>query len=553
MANWARGLASGLETGVRIGDVLEQRRQREELAKAYGLAPQEQQAPLATPEQLAGAQAETRALAAQDAEMFGLAPQDMQRYAPAMPQEGARTGMSTYRLGEQVLQRAPTQAEIDAARTRAAADVYGRYGDTARREELLRGLRAEERAQAEQEFQAQYRPMLLEQAQLGLAGKRREERKVVDFDTGYAELSRQEFETPEAKTAALLSLVERTQGLQAAQQLRSNYTTNELNTVRLQAEKFDTEYKQARQKGVDAALEWFDKQNAAFTLEKDPKNPFRVIQVNTDGSRQLFADARNERELGMAIDARAKPGGWLELAKYDLDTRNTESLIAYRNAAAKEAADRSGAAANALSGVQLGYTRGPNGQLVQVMSGVRFNKRTGDMETVQVPLDQNIIPTSALDPAKIAKQAEELIGTPIDPTNKKGPAHTAQSARQAVTDQIINQYLGTGDAGPDLSPQELAQRIKNQAAPAAPQERPAPAPRQPATVGIDTGRPSTNINPVTGLPRETPVQAPNLVAAASRGLSAAESNYKAYLQGKLDRNEKLTVDEQMRARRFGLQ
>lgn len=171
MANWARGLASGLETGVRIGDLLEQRRQREELAKAYGLAPQEQQAPLATPEQIGRAQAETQALAAQDAEMFGLAPQEMQRYAPAMPQEGARTGMSTYRLGEQVLQRAPTQAEIDMARMRAAADVYGRFGDAARREELMRGLRAEQRAQtaeerAAQQFETQQRTAGLTQQQL---------------------------------------------------------------------------------------------------------------------------------------------------------------------------------------------------------------------------------------------------------------------------------------------------------------------------------------------------------------------------------------------------
>lgn len=171
MADFFRGLSGGFQTGLQLGAQLRQRRQEEELAKAYGLAPQEQQAPLATPEQIGRAQAETQALAAQDAEMFGLAPQEMQRYAPAMPQEGARTGMSTYRLGEQVLQRAPTQAEIDAARTRAAADVYGRYGDTARREELLRGLRAEQRAQtaeerAAQQFETQQRTAGLTQQQL---------------------------------------------------------------------------------------------------------------------------------------------------------------------------------------------------------------------------------------------------------------------------------------------------------------------------------------------------------------------------------------------------
>lgn len=522
---------------MQLGQAMRQRRLEEELAQeaarytptegAYGPGLQE------NIQQVRGLQEQAIA--------GGMAPEEAARqYAPAIAELERRSGLTApdYTIASGPQAYATREEAMRAAapmRAQGLANVYRRFGDT-------------ERADV-----AEARALQAQQAGLQIRAGERAERKEVDFETGYADLNKQKFETPEAKTEALLSLVERTQGPQAAQQLRASYGVTELNNIRIQAEKFDNEYKQARQKGVDSALEWFDKQNASFTLERDPKNPFRVIQVNADGSRQLFADARNERELGMAIDARAKPGGWLELAKYDLDARNTESLIAYRNAAAQEAAAKTGAAANALSGVQLGYTRGPNGQLVQVMSGVRFNKRTGAMETVQVPLDQNIIPASALDPAKIAKQAEELIGTPIDPTNEKGRKHTAQSARQAVTDQIINQYLGTNDAGPDLSPQGLAQRIKDQAAPAAPQERPAPAPRQPATVGIDTGRPSTNINPVTGLPRETPVQAPNLVAAASRGLSAAESNYKAYLQGKLDRKEKLTVDEQMRARRFGLQ
>jgi hypothetical protein len=82
-------------------------------------------------------------------------------------------------------------------------------------------------------------------------------------------------------------------------------------------------------------MEWFDEQNASFKLERDPKNPYRVIQVNQDGSRTLFADAKSERELGMIVDAKAKPGGWLELAKFDLDTKKANAAIAASNAQAK--------------------------------------------------------------------------------------------------------------------------------------------------------------------------------------------------------------------------
>lgn len=148
MSRALRGLTEGLQAGMKLGSVLREAQQRDELAKAYGLTPEQQQAAMATPEQLAGARAETQALQQQDIAEFGLSPQEAQRYAPTMPQEGQRVGLPTYRLGGQTFQQAPSQEQIDAARLRAAADVYGRYGDVAKREELMRGLRAEERATA---------------------------------------------------------------------------------------------------------------------------------------------------------------------------------------------------------------------------------------------------------------------------------------------------------------------------------------------------------------------------------------------------------------------
>lgn len=559
MANWARGLASGLETGVRIGDLLEQRRQREELAKAYGLAPQEQQAPLATPEQIGRAQAETQALAAQDAEMFGLAPQDMQRYAPAMPQEGARTGMSTYRLGEQVLQRAPTQAEIDAARTRAAADVYGRYGETARREELLRGLRAEQRAQTAEERAAAaesraQRTAGLQQreSELRIGAAERAAAKDAAFDTAIGQISTTKYETPAEKDAAVLAAVERFRGPEAAAQLRANYSSDERNRLLTEGARFDQTIKQARLKGPAAALKAIDELNDSFTLEIDG---FKVTQVNRDGTRVPFLQARSPDEFALLVDSRIREGGAYELAKFRLDQDNAKSLAAYRDASIREMQARTGAAANALSGVQMGYTRDKDGRLVPVLSGIRFNKQSGQAETIQVPLDQRMIPADAIDPRRIAEQAEAIVGQPIDPTNKKGPVHTTQSARQAVMDQIVNQYLGTAPSASDLSPEGLAKRIK-EAAPAGPQRAPAPAAqpaRQPAAMGVDTSRPSTAINPVTGLPREAPAQGPNLVRAVSGALTAGEQSYADYLRNKIALGEPLTRDEQMRAIRFGLQ
>jgi hypothetical protein len=160
------------------------------------------------------------------------------------------------------------------------------------------------------------------------------------LDARLADINQQKFEKPEMRTQAILSLVEELQGPQAAAQLRANYTQQELNDISLQSKKFEEGYRQSRAKGVFSAMEWFDEQNAAFKLERDPKNPFRVIQVNQDGSRQLFADAKNERELGMIVDAKAKPGGWLELAKYDLDVKKAEDIAQYYRARTQNESQR---------------------------------------------------------------------------------------------------------------------------------------------------------------------------------------------------------------------
>jgi hypothetical protein len=231
----------------------------------------------------------------------------------------------------------PTQ--LRGLQMREAAGVLGRYGD-------VRGAAALEAQAAEQEYQARIRPLQEEQLRGSISGQaqqrqltdlqltdaQRKQRLQEDFDTGFADINKQTFAKPEDRTDAILSLVERTQGPQAAAQLRDNYSRQELNQISLQSKKFDEGFRQSRAKGVIPALEWFDEQNTSFKLERDPKNPFRVIQVNTDGTRSVFADAKNERELGMIIDAKAKPGGFLELAKYDLDVKKAEDIAAYYRA-----------------------------------------------------------------------------------------------------------------------------------------------------------------------------------------------------------------------------
>jgi hypothetical protein len=431
---------------------------------------------------------------------------------------------------------------------REAARVMGAYGDPVRAAQLQADAIRMEREAEERPLRQRALKTQVEVGESQLRGLGRAEEKEIGFNTAFDKINSTKYETPAEKDAAVLAAVSQYKGPEAAAALQANYSTNERNTILTQGAKFDQTLKQARLKGPAAALKAIDDLNDSFKLEIDG---FKVTQVNNDGTRVPFLQAKNADEFAVLVDSRIKEGGAFELAKFRQDEQTKTAQIAYYNALAKKAAQEGGSAANQLSGVQVGYSRDEKGNPVQVMSALRFNKRSGELESVQVPLGRNVVPASALDPEKITKAAELLVGTPVDTTNKKGPQHTFQTARQAVTDQIFNQYLGNGGPAADLDPKGLAAKILAGQPPAA---APAPKPeRTPAAVGIDPNRPNTAVNPVTNLPRATPVGAPNLVEAVGQGLDAGQARYKTYLQSKIANRQPLTADEKIRAQRFGLQ
>jgi hypothetical protein len=464
------------------------------------------------------------------------------------------------RYGDQAVagQFSPTQ--LRGLQAQAAARAVGASGD-------YRGAALLQQQAEEAEFNAKYRPLQLQSMEGQIAGQAQQraltglqltaaetaQAKATSFDTAFAKINDTKYDKPEEKSAAVLAAVAQFKGPEAAASLEANYSTNERNKILTEGSKFDQTIKQARLKGPAAALKAIDDLNDSFTLEIDG---FKVTQVNKDGTRVPFLSAKNADEFALSVDSRIKEGGAFELAKFRQDEQSKNALIGYYNARAKEAGAASNAAANQLSGVQVGYSRDEKGNPIQVMSGLRFNRKTGALESVQVKLDQNVVPAAALDPKKINDAAEQLVGTPVDPTNKKGPQHTFQTARQAVTDQIFNQYLGTGGpaGGLDLSPTALAKQIlSNQPLSTATQPS-APAPSQaPTNLGVDPNRPQSSLNPVTGLTREAPGSGPNLVAAVSEGLDAGQARYVKYLESKIANKQPLTPDEQIRAKRFGLQ
>ena len=310
---------------MQLGQAMRQRRMEEDLARAYGLTPQEQQAAMATPEQLQRAQAETQALQQQDIAEFGLTPETQGLYTQRMPQEGQRVGPSTYRIGEQTFTQAPTQAQIDAARMRAAADVYGQYGDAARREELMRGLRAEERAQAEQEFQAKYRPLQLESAQQAVARSQAEATERQSITSAREALAAKRKEGP--LTAAAISEVAGQFKLDPMQFLKAEDAANTL------------EIKDLKRSLSTAALKGPEGLNQFLADKFDPDKTDNIrptIMQGRDGSYRVVYGDRVLQEYGAHKNMMSLVGGVINMIDQNpFDTLKTLSTLESQAAAAE--------------------------------------------------------------------------------------------------------------------------------------------------------------------------------------------------------------------------
>lgn len=524
---WASGIQAGTALADRALNVYRQAKQQQEFERIQGATPEMIQGAL-TPEQ----QAEIDQAAQSGYEVI---PQKNAQgiitgYGYAGPATNPEAGgfvspaPGGARFLGQTVQGELTPERMQGLRYNAMADVVAAQDPARAMQMRAEAMRMEREAkEAPLRFKSLEQQIELGGVQLG-AAKRAGEREV-GFDTAFDEINKTEYKTPAEKDAAVLAAVSQFKGPEAAAQLQANYSTNERNNILTQGAKFDQTIKQARLKGPAAALKAIDDLNDSFKLEIDG---FKVTQVNNDGTRVPFLQARNAEEFALSVDSRIKEGGAFELAKFRQDEQTKNAQIGYYNALAKKAATEGGAAANQLSGVQVGYARDEKGNPVQVMTALRFNKRSGELESVQVPLERNVVPAAALDPEKISKAAELMVGTPVDPTNKKGPQHTFQTARQAVTDQIFNQYLGTGTpaAGLDLSPAAVAKRMLEGQKPAA------AAPTPAANVGLTPqGQQAT-------VPTERPTRRPGESFTEFRNRTVAwDENRMAYEQQM--RNEEL--------------
>lgn len=215
------------------------------------------------------------------------------------------------------------------------------------------------------------------------------------------------------------------------------------------------------------------------TVVGNAKTGFRVMY----GDKPLPGYEGNYKsvdEVVATVQGRIKGdplGAALTIADLDFKKAHTAYYATARNRAAKNP--------DHIVSSQMGFQIDPKtGDRVQVISGLRHNKQTGQLETFSTPLTGNaFIPQSAFDPVKIAKRVEQLVGQDMPGAplkDGKKQKFTEDTANIYANDEIINAYVKKNNV--NLDAQSDAAAITS----AAKNPRVAPGGPPPAPTGLNT-------------------------------------------------------------------
>lgn len=342
MANWARGLAAGLETGYRLGEMYQKGAERRAL----------QEAATATPEQLQGYTSE------QGAQLEAAAKSGLYDIGMKTDEAGNFQGYTVTPKASPEMQGLVAPGQV--------TEMYGQRYEGTLSPERVRGLRmgrmadvlaetdpvrAEQlrAAQAEQEYLAQARPMQLESAGLELRGKRadaEDRQRMVDFQAWMQEdpTRGQNFQAVAAKAREL--------GMSIDQQFKVASNLTGIDEAEFKAGQARIR-KLTQGQGLDGLLKLHKDSN-----DLDPGSHFEKT-VGKDGRITLN---RVDTATGQIIQPNVFSGkedevvGYLNKAAMDPATIVDYTMTLQKNKAAiaaQEAATEASRATTALRGAQL--------------------------------------------------------------------------------------------------------------------------------------------------------------------------------------------------------
>lgn len=596
MADFFKGLAGGFGTGLQFGQQLRQRRMEDDLAQAYAKPETSQGYTAETGQQLEelaktgaydivpqyapAAEGQTQGVFTgyQAVPKAGL---DLQGDMPAAPMSFNPQQVQDYGGRRVAGQFDPTQ--LRGLQMQEAARVLGSYGDAkgaaaleTQADELRRGLARDKREESAEADRVARRPLEIKQLEnalvsqgLTIAEAQRVAAEQVSISSAREKLQTLRKDGP--LTAAIISNVAGEFKLDPTKFLQAEDAVNTL------------EIKDLKRNLSSAALKGEDGLNKFLADKFDPDKTDNIKPMITkakDGSFVVTYGDQVLQEYGAHKNMMSLVGGVINMIDQNpFATLTTLSTLDTQAAARKasEAAVRASDATVGLKNTQMKmFTDQAAGNAEAQQIRAKFTALTPEEQVgpkgqglmrdfnmanakagMAVPL--GAAPRAerpALSEAEITSRAEKYVSTrqknpdtgkiytldeAIEKVRGTPPAPGTPAAARASLDAV----LGGGD--PFVPPPAAARPTVTPPAPA-----PAPAPRQTGSMGVDTSRPRTDVNPVTNLPRGAPVSAPNLVDAAARGLDAGQARYVAYLEAKIAARERLTPDEAVRAKRFGL-
>jgi hypothetical protein len=529
MADFFKGLSGGFQSGLQLGEAMRAKQEREALAQIM------QEKPVAAGPDFAG-----------QFRMQGLEQGPMPQAEPIQDTQSF--------MGQQYAQSALTPDKVAGLRYGAMADVIAQRDPAA----ALRMRQEQTRMQREAELAPLQKKALETQVEAGKLGLTSAQQQIARGDREAATAKRMDdfnawrSQNPQADFAAINAEVQRL-GMGVDEQFKVASSLTGIGEQEFKASQQRIQ-KLVKNQGLDGLLKAHKESN-----DLDPGSHFEVIR----GKGGVVSLNRVDTATGKVIQPNVFSGSEAETAAYlNKAAMDPATIIDYtmnleKGKAAIAASKASTAKDTAMAGLYnqggAGAGKGTLKQKVADFKEVYGRDPTEAEKGVLAGLTNKPREFTAADVNARAKlMIDGGMMDPDDATKPLSPQKAIQMAQSELSgvpyvspvDQLILDMAAARNpkAGGQPAP-----------APNAPAATPAAAPRGSSVLGPDPNRPQPGVSPVTGLSRETPVQAPNLIAAAGRGLDAGQARYKAYLESKIANRQPLTADERIRAQRFGLQ
>ena len=488
MANWARGLSQGLQTGLQIGSVLRDAQQREALAQeaarytptegAYGPGLQE------NIQQVRGLQ--------EQAVASGMAPEEAARqYAPAIAELERRSGLAApdYSIGAQTFgTREEAMRAAAPMRAQGLANVYRQFGDTERADI------AEARAQQAQATGLQIRRAERAEAEdLATEARRKEDAKwwqsrLTDAEGNARAPSTEDFLAASQRNAQ--SLIGAGKLNEAGAAFREYMTT-----ARGQIELQTAERTEAIRKAA-AALQAGDLKPAEEFYKKfvpnganvkdfsmDAKGNIKINQVDLDG-KPLPATTLTRDQLLQGLVAFNDPAKLIDytqqtflntLRMEQFEEQKRHARVTERQGAERLAIEKKGPLTltlTALKNAGIAYTD----EDVRSLAGLNKD----DNALLKAQVDAVVKGVSPDNPKSVGAAQEQIRGLFTQAAAAKQQRMVQDAARKAHKDGKIDDFVQEL-RGKNVTDDVIAAQIRAAGLPVPPSLTPAAAPAQQET------------------------------------------------------------------------